>query len=93
MTTNTNRKTSLSDIPLEILIEEVESRKISEVKILIAQINNNLEKLKTITGSNPYNKFLFKEDKERWELNQLGVEIKNNKIIDIFYEDTKIEED
>ena len=90
---NTDRKTNLSDIPLEVLIEEVESRKISEVKILIAQTNANIKKLKTITGSYPYNKNLYKEDRDRWELIQLGVNVKNNKIIDIYYEDIKIEEE
>ena len=50
---NTDRKQSLSEIPLEVLIEEVESRKVSEVKILIAEINTNLRKIKAITGFNP----------------------------------------
>ena len=90
---NTNRKTNLSEIPLEVLIEEIKSRKVSEVKILIAEINTNLRKIKAITGFNPYNKFLFKEDRERWELNELGINIKDNKVIDVYYKDCKIEEE
>lgn len=90
---NNEKKYSLSEIPLEVLVEEIESRKFSEVKILIAEINANLARLKAITGSNPYNKILLKEDKERWELNQLGIEERDNKIIDIYYEDKKIYEE
>ena len=58
---STDSKIDLSQIPLNILIKEVESRKAKEVDKLVSGINENLQKLNEL-GLIPYNKFLSEDD-------------------------------
>lgn len=89
---NSEQRRDLSDIPLEVLIEEVESRKSAEIEILVSQINSSLKKLKILLGNSPYNKFLLEEDGDRWEILEFFIQKREDKIIDVYYSDKKIDE-
>lgn len=90
---NSEQRKDLSDIPLEVLIEEVESRKSAEIEILVSQINSSLKKLKILVGNSPYNKFLQDEDGDRWEILEFFVQKREDKIIDVYYLDKRIDKE
>ena len=88
----TENKIDLSSVPLEVLIAEIETRKDDEIRQHIAEINKRLSKLKTL-GFKPYNRDVLDNVDEKWELVSLGVNVRSCKVISVYFDEIRTEED
>lgn len=88
----TENKIDLSSVPLEVLIAEIETRKDDEIRQHIAEINKRLSKLKTL-GFTPYNRDVLDNVDEKWELVSLGVNVRSGKVISVYFDEIRTEED
>lgn len=88
----TKDRIDLSSIPTDVLIAEIEARKDDEIRQHVTEINNRLAKLKTL-GFTPYNRDVLENVDEKWDLVSLGVNTRSDKVISVYYDEIKINED
>ncbi|HJG96966.1 MAG TPA: hypothetical protein K8V90_07700 [Romboutsia timonensis] len=88
----TKDKIDLSSIPTDVLIAEIEARKDDETRQHVTEINNRLAKLKTL-GFTPYNRDVLENVDEKWDLVSLGVNVRSGKVISVYFDEIRTEED
>lgn len=87
----TKDKIDLSSIPTDVLIAEIETRKDDEIRQHVNEINNRLDKLKTL-GFTPYSRDMLENSAEKCDLVSLGVNVRSGKVTSVYYDEIITEE-